>query len=232
MATAAEPVPPRGAAGYAGALAAWALDVVLLAVGTGGVAALIAHRRALALLGVWAAGGLALAWARPARPKEPGARTGDAPLVLATLVLVPLLAPALAAWCERAGIAPLPGGPALRWTGVVLAAAGLALRIAGMRRLGTRFAPVIEVRDTQALETGGVYAWMRHPGYVGACVATLGAMLAFGSGAPLLLELPMIAATVARARREERALEARYGDEWRGYRARVGAAWRRSGARG
>jgi protein-S-isoprenylcysteine O-methyltransferase Ste14 len=227
MTTAAEPVPRRGAAGYAGALAAWALDVVLLTIGTGGPAALFAHARALALLGVWATGGLALAWARPARPKDPGARTGDAPLVLAALVLVPLLAPMLAAWCERAGLWPLPGGAALRWAGVALAAAGLALRVAGMRRLGTRFSPLIEVRDTEALETGGVYAWMRHPGYVGACASTLGAMLAFGSGAPVLLELPMIAATIARARREERALAQRYGDHWRRYRARVGPAWPR-----
>jgi protein-S-isoprenylcysteine O-methyltransferase Ste14 len=230
MAGATQPAARRGAAGYLGALAALVLDAALLAVGVGGATALLRHARALALLATWAVGGLALAWARPARPRDPGERRRDAPLVLATLVLVPLLSPMLAAWCERAGLGVLPGGAALRWAGVALAAAGLALRVTAMRRLGVRFSPVIEVGRTATLETGGVYAWMRHPGYVGACASTLGAILAFGSAAPLALMAPMLLATASRARREEAALEAGFGDEWRRYRDHVGAAWPRGRA--
>jgi protein-S-isoprenylcysteine O-methyltransferase Ste14 len=209
-----------------GAALALLLDAALLAVGVGGARALLHHPRALALLAVWAAGAFALARARPPRAGDPRERRAEARVVLAILVLVPLLTPMLSAWSERAGVWPLPGGAALHWAGVALAAAGLGLRVVAMRRLGARFSPLIEVQRQHALETGGVYAWMRHPGYAGGCLANLGAVLAFGSGATLPLAAVMLLATTVRARREEQTLEAAFGDEYRRYRREVGFAWR------
>ena len=196
------------------------LDAALLALGVGGAHALFRHPRAVGLLVIWAAGYGALAGQR--RPRDPRERRADSRFVLATLVLVPLLTPMLSAWSERAGFWPLPGGAVLRWTGVALAGLGLLLRVLAMQRLGARFSPVIELQGEHALEAGGVYGWMRHPGYAGACLANLGAVLAFGSAATLPLVLVMALATSARVAREETALEAVFGDEYRRYRARVG----------
>lgn len=213
----------------AGMLLVLALDAALLAVGVGGLPSLLHHPRALALLAVWAAGGSCLALLRPVRTRDPVERRADQRLVVAVLFLVPLVAPMLSAWCERLGWWPLPGGAALRWAGVALAAAGFALRILAMRRLGSRFSPLIEVQRGHVLETGGVYARVRHPGYAGAWLANLGAILAFGSGATLALALVMALAQEARVRREEAALEAAFGDEYRRYRERTGRYLPRTG---
>lgn len=199
-----------------------ALDAALLAVGVGGAHALLHHPRAVALLVVWAAGYGSLAGLRRRRPLDPRGPRAEPGIVLATLVLVPLLTPMLSAWSERAGVWPLPGGEGLRWTGIVLAGAGLLLRVFAMQRLGTRFSPVIEVQRGDVLEREGVYGWMRHPGYAGACLSNLGAAVAFGSAATLPLVVVMALATAARVAREEVALEATFGDEYRQYRARVG----------
>ncbi len=205
-----------------------ALDAALLAVGVGGAHALLRHPRAVGLLVVWAAGYGALAALRPPRLRAAAGRRPEQRLLLVLLILVPLVTPMLSAWSERAGLWPMPGGAALRWAGVALAALGFLLRVLAMAKLGARFSPVVEVQPGHTLETGGVYALVRHPGYAGACLANLGAVLAFGSWATLPLAIAMALATEARVRPEERALEAAFGEAWRGYAARVGRGWPRA----
>jgi protein-S-isoprenylcysteine O-methyltransferase Ste14 len=217
-----EPAAPDPALPLLGSALMLLLDAALLAWGVGGAQALLHHPRAVGLLIVWAAGYGALAGQHRQRPRGRREQRADQRFVLATLVLVPLLTPAISAWSERAGLWPLPGGGVLRWAGVALAGAGLLLRVLAMRRLGVRFSPVIELQREHVLEDGGVYAWMRHPGYAGACLSNLGAVLAFGSAVTLPLVVVMALATSARVAREEAALGAVFGDEYRRYRARVG----------
>jgi protein-S-isoprenylcysteine O-methyltransferase Ste14 len=221
------PRAPNPALLLLGSFAMLVLDAALLAVGVGGPHALLHHPRAAGLLVVWAAGYGALAGIRRTRRRDPQQKRPDQRFVLAALVLVPLVSPMLSAWSERAGLWPLPGGMVLRWTGVALAAAGFLLRILAMRQLGARFSPIIEVQRQHALETGGVYTLMRHPGYGGALIANLGAILAFGSAAPLVLVVVMALATSARVAREDAALEATFGDDYQRYRDRVGRWWPR-----
>jgi protein-S-isoprenylcysteine O-methyltransferase Ste14 len=205
------------------------LDAVLLGFGVGGAQALLRHPRAVGLLIVWAAGYGALG-GLPRGPRNRAPRHVVDRLVLALLVLVPLVTPMLSAWGERIGLWPLAGGPALRWSGVVLAGAGFLLRILAIQRLGVRFSPLVETRPGHTLETGGVYGRIRHPGYTGAWLANLGAILAFGSAATLLLAAILAAALVARVRREEATLEEAFGQEYRDYRQRTGAFWPRLGS--
>jgi len=205
----------------AGALAATALEAALLALGVGGPGALLAHPRALTLVAVWGVAAIVLAWLRPVRTHDPLEVRPDRGAMVA-LFLIPLATPALAAWSERAGLWPLPGGIALRWAGVGVVAAGLAIRIAAMARLGSRFSPLVSIQREHVLETGGPYARVRHPGYLGAWLATLGAVLAFGSGPALALAVAFLALLNARAGHEERLLEDHFGDAWRAYRERSG----------
>lgn len=210
-------------------LLALAIDVVLLATALGGLAALLAHPRALALLTVWLASNTVLARLRPVGAQDKARSSPDAPLVMLALFVVPLVAPPVSAFGEARGIwtspwavMPAPVALAVTWGGVILAAAGLALRISAMRRLGVRFSPHIAVQRTHALETGGAYALVRHPGYAGALLATAGGVLAFGSMLAWPLFAIMLVAQNARATREEALLDEHFGVAWREYAARTG----------
>jgi protein-S-isoprenylcysteine O-methyltransferase Ste14 len=202
-------------------LAVLVFDVVLLALGVGGIAALLHHPRALALLATWLIATPTLALLRPVRSQDPVVAHPDRAVMLA-LFLIPLLTPILSALAERSGAWLLPGGAALRWGGVALSAAGLALRIMAMRQLGSRFSPLIAVQREHTLETRGLYGAVRHPGYLGAWICNLGIVLAFGSALTLPLVVFMALAYGRRVAAEERLLEQRFGTEFRAYRAQVG----------
>ncbi len=204
------------------ALVVTALDAVLLALALGGPGPVVAHPRAPALLAVWAVAAVTLALLRPLRGHDAATVERDPPYVLPLLFLLPLVTPPFAAYGERLALWPLPGGDALRWAGVALAAFGLAVRIAAMARLGARFSPRVAVQREHALETGGLYARIRHPGYLGALLATLGGALAFGSAVALPGVALMGLLLWARAGREEALLERHFGEAYRSYRGRSG----------
>ncbi len=199
-----------------------ALDATLLAFALGGLAALLHHPRALTLLVAWGVGGIVLALLRPVRSHEPIESRADPSLVMLALFFIPLLTPPISAWGERTGLWILPGKALVGWIGVVLSAAGFAIRTAAMARLGSRFSPLVTIQKQHSLEMRGLYARIRHPGYLGAWVTTLGAALAFGSGVGLPLVAIMLVVLGARMDREEQLLERHFGDEYRRYRERTG----------
>ena len=215
------PAPVRAAL----ALTIVAIEAAILAWSLGGFAALKAHPRALALVACWVVAGVVLALGARGRARDAIARAAENRWLLAGLGLIPLAIPPISAFAERAGAWPLPGGAALRWAGVAVAAAGLAIRIAAMARLGSRFTPILTVQPGHLLETGGLYARIRHPGYLGSLLASLGTALAFGSGIGLLPVLAFGALLAARIRREERLLAEHFGGAWREYRSRTGSLW-------
>jgi len=204
------------------ALLVTTLDALLLAIALGGIAPLLAHARAMTLLVLWAIGAVTLALLRPVRGTAAASVERESPLVLIALFLIPLLCPPLAALSERLEIWQLPGGAALRWAGVALAALGLGVRIAAMAQLGPRFSPLVALQKEHTLETRGLYARIRHPGYLGAWLAALGGALAFGGGMSLPLVAVMALLLNGRATREEAMLETRFADAYRAYRARSG----------
>jgi|SRR5262245_24751144 len=204
------------------ALLVTALDALLLAVALGGVVRLLAHPRAVTLLILWAIGAVTLALLRPVRGTAAATVERESPLVLIGLFLIPLLAAPLAALSERLAIGQLPGGDPVRWMGVALGGLGLAVRIVAMAQLGPRFSPLVALQKEHTLETGGLYARIRHPGYLGAWLAALGGALAFGGGISLPLVLIMGLLLSARAAREEAMLERRFGEDYRRYRAHSG----------
>ena len=69
--------------------------------------------------------------------------------------------------------------------------------------------------------TGGPYAISRHPMYIGELALWLGWAILYGS-IPVLIGFAALAAVVGLlAPREERALEAKFGEVYRRYSARV-----------
>ncbi|MEO5618382.1 MAG: isoprenylcysteine carboxylmethyltransferase family protein [Candidatus Eisenbacteria bacterium] len=228
-AEAPRPEPPRARSvwvGLLGAAFATTLDAALLALALGGVAALLAHPRALALLTVWFAGALILGSLRPVRGRAGTVRNTDPWLLLALFVL-PMIAAPLSAWGERLGVGMLPGGEVRGWLGVLIAGLGLALRMRAMVQLGPRFDPTVAILPGHALETRGLYARIRHPGYAGAWIGALGGALTFGSAPGLAAVALMAAALATRVHREEKALAAHFGEAWQVYREGTGAFWPR-----
>lgn len=214
------------------ALAVCAVEAALLAWAMGGVARLLAHRPALALIACWAVAAIFLALGAPARRREVVTRSPEGRLGLLALGLIPVAVAPISAYGERIDLWPLPGGAALGWAGVALAALGLGLRVLSIRVLGARFTPTLGVQAEHSLETAGLYARIRHPGYLGTIAASLGAVLTFRSALGLLPLALLLLLLAARVRREERMLAEHFGDRWREYRARSGAFWPRFGGQG
>ena len=210
------------------ALVALAFEAALLAWGLGGLGALAASPRALALLAIWGVTGLTLSITRPVRSQDTLHAVRD-PLPLVFLALVPLAIPGVAAYGARAGVWPLPAPDAIGWAGVALSALGLWVRVSAMRQLGTRFSPLVALQREHALETTGWYARVRHPGYLGALLASLGAAVTFGSALALPLVAVMMFFQWQRVRREETLLAGHFGEAWRSYAARTGALLPRFG---
>jgi protein-S-isoprenylcysteine O-methyltransferase Ste14 len=101
---------------------------------------------------------------------------------------------------------------------IVAGLAGLAGRIA-FSRAGTSPNPWT---PTSALVVSGVYRYTRNPMYLGLTLIYIGITLWVDTPWPLL-PLPIVLAVIQRGviAREERYLEARFGEEYRQYRARV-----------
>ena len=140
--------------------------------------------------------------------------------VLVAFGVIGLLDAYLPAWTDRMEFWTIDGD-AVRWLGVLLFAAGGALRIWPVFVLGRRFSGLVAIQPGHTLVTGGVYAVIRHPSYLGLLVTSLGWALAFRSGVGVLLTLLTIPPILARIRAEERLLRAQFGDEYEAYRART-----------
>jgi protein-S-isoprenylcysteine O-methyltransferase Ste14 len=106
--------------------------------------------------------------------------------------------------------------------GVLLAAVGGALAIAGRNTFVRNRTAVNPYRASSALVVSGIYDYVRNPMYVG--LAFLLAGLGIGFASDWTLVMLVVAALVIHfgvVKREERYLEAKFGDAYRQYRARV-----------
>ncbi len=111
-------------------------------------------------------------------------------------------------------------------TGVALAAIGVVidwLALKSFRAYGTPFNPT---KRAEKLVSFGLYNRSRNPMYLGALVGFLGIALATGN-VWRWLSLPMLYMALLRLAvlREERHLDARFGEAWGTYAARVPRWW-------
>lgn len=191
----------------------------LAVLGWGGFTAFYSHKALIALtivlfalssVALFAGGNL-----------SPGAREDRSNRwVLAAFALIGLLDGYVPAWTDHEEFWALDGD-IIRWVGVVLFAAGGALRLWPVFVLGRRFSGLVAIQPEHTLVTGGVYGVIRHPSYLGLLVNSLGWGLAFRSGVGVLLTAVTIPPILARIRAEERLLRTQFGDEYDAYRART-----------
>jgi protein-S-isoprenylcysteine O-methyltransferase Ste14 len=136
--------------------------------------------------------------------------------VIVAFGLIGLLTAYLPAYTDRKEFWTLDG-EAIRWLGVVLFAAGGALRIWPVFVLGRRFSGLVAIQHGHTLVTTGIYSVIRHPSYLGLLINSLSWALAFRSGVGVLLAALLIPPLVSRIRAEERLLRSRFGDEYDAY---------------
>jgi protein-S-isoprenylcysteine O-methyltransferase Ste14 len=191
----------------------------LAVLGWGGLAAFFSHPALIALavavsvlagVSLFAGGNLS-----PGVREDRGNRW-----VIAAFALIGMLDAYLPAYADRKEFWTIDGDT-IRWLGVVLFAAGGALRIWPVFVLGDRFSGLVAIQHGHTLVTSGVYGVIRHPSYLGLLVNSLGWGLAFRSGVGVLLTALLILPLLARIRAEERLLHKQFGDEYGAYCART-----------
>jgi protein-S-isoprenylcysteine O-methyltransferase Ste14 len=152
--------------------------------------------------------------------------TGDNPGVIAPpplIALVTLLLGLLLDWLLPLYLLSVVLGPWARgFIGGLAVASGFALGFAGMGRFFEAGTNVDPRKPATQLATAGVYRYVRNPMYVGLLVVVGGFGVAFASDWTLVLLVPM-ALTLRNGviLREERYLEAKFGEQYRSFKARV-----------
>jgi protein-S-isoprenylcysteine O-methyltransferase Ste14 len=127
--------------------------------------------------------------------------------VLGAFAVLGILQAWLPAYTDRIDFWTI-GGDTVRWIGVVLAAAGGALRLWPVYVLGNRFSGLVAIQEGHTLVTTGIYRVIRNPSYLGLLINGFGWSLGFRS-------------VVARMNSEERLLQSEFGAEYDAYRART-----------
>src|SRR5579862_9654023 len=140
--------------------------------------------------------------------------------VIPAFAAIGLAAAWLPAYTDRVGFWTIDGDM-VRWLGVVLFAAGGAVRIWPVFVLGNRFSGLVAIQPGHALVTEGLYGSIRHPSYLGLLVNSLGWALAFHSAVGVLLTALLLPPLLARIAAEERLLHSEFGAAYDTYRART-----------
>jgi len=118
----------------------------------------------------------------------------------------------------------LPGLPATAWAGAAVGLAGVLLRLWAVLTLRHRYTRTLLVHEDHAIERGGPYRFVRHPGYLGSLLC-LNAIALTSGAAPVFVAslLATIPAYVYRVRAEDAMLVAALGAPYDSYRREVGA---------
>lgn len=106
--------------------------------------------------------------------------------------------------------------------GMELLAAGGAIVIAAVNSFRAAHTNVEPWKPSTAIVTTGIFAWVRNPMYVGGLAILLG--LAFLLASDWMVVMTVIAGVILHfgvVKREERYLEAKFGDVYRRYRDAV-----------
>ena len=146
--------------------------------------------------------------------------------ILATTFIL-LLAPWL-------GFKPLnvrfvPDNSIVRFAGVAITFAGIALAFSARRHLGRNWSDKVEVKVDHQLIRSGPYAYLRHPIYSGVLLGVAGTALAVGLVRGIAAFLLLLGSYAIKARKEERVLAEKFGDAFREHQRNAGFLFPRFG---
>jgi protein-S-isoprenylcysteine O-methyltransferase Ste14 len=127
-------------------------------------------------------------------------------------------------YSDRHNLLVLPDSDALRYAGLALFVAGVALRTWAFVYLGRFFSIFLTIQKDHRLVTDNIYSLVRHPSYTGLLVRSLGWTLVFRSLFGLAAWLGLLVFLARRIRHEERVLSSEFGAEWEAYGRRT--PWR------
>ena len=108
--------------------------------------------------------------------------------------------------------------PALQVAGLALMAIGIVVRSTAIAQLGRFHTPNVAIRADHRLLDTGLYAFVRHPSYLGALIAFLGLSFAMDNWLSVVVIMavtPLI--YLYRMHEEDAALLAAFGDSYRAY---------------
>lgn len=106
--------------------------------------------------------------------------------------------------------------------GLALLAAGIIVRSVAIAQLGALHTPDVAIQVGHHVVDTGLYRHVRHPSYLGACIAFLGFGLGLGSWVSPLVALGMaLIAYAYRIHVEEKALRHALGDAYAAYQRRT-----------
>lgn len=110
----------------------------------------------------------------------------------------------------------------LQVLGLALLAAGIVVRSLAIAQLGRFHTPIVAVQVGHQVVDTGLYRHVRHPSYLGACIAFAGFGLGLGSWLSTVVVLgTMLPAYVYRIHVEEQALLGSLGEAYAAYRGRT-----------
>ncbi|HEY5426335.1 MAG TPA: isoprenylcysteine carboxylmethyltransferase family protein [Candidatus Tumulicola sp.] len=133
----------------------------------------------------------------------------------------------LVAWSIGIGLAfssfgRLHSATLLQIVGLSIMIVGIAVRAIAIRQLGRFHTPNVAILDEHLVFDDGLYAYVRHPSYLGALIAFVGFGMALGNWMSLVVIVAiMIPIYSIRIRQEEAALAEGLGDSYEAYRRRT-----------
>ncbi|MDR6842038.1 methyltransferase family protein [Pseudoxanthomonas sacheonensis] len=170
-----------------------------------------------ALVVIWALSELWLGWKRRSEDRSRMRDRGTLRLLLATVYACIGVAVFLS-YRPEGRIDDVGIRQAAFWVGLLLMAAGLALRFWAIRVLARFFTVDVNIQPGHELIRHGPYRLLRHPSYTGSLMTFLGFGLTLGNVWSLLVLLvPVILAFVWRIRVEERVLAEAFPTQYPDY---------------
>lgn len=110
----------------------------------------------------------------------------------------------------------------LRWAGLLILIAGLAIRWTAVLNLGKAFSANVAIRDAQRMQDTGLYRYVRHPSYLGLELIFFAIGIYSRNWISLAIVLiPPTLALLYRIRVEEAALREAFGEEYIAYSRRT-----------
>jgi protein-S-isoprenylcysteine O-methyltransferase len=147
---------------------------------------------------------------------------GGSQRVLAIGIVMVELGLVLGPVLNHFGIGRLAWDGIVGWTGVALMVGGIVLRNWAGRTLGAFYTRTLRVQDGQQIVRDGPYRVIRHPGYAGALLLWVGAVVAVVNWIAIAIVAPVIVGAYAyRIHCEEAMLASTFGEQYQEYQAQT-----------